>query len=496
MNQIRVRRPSLAKQALSGHGAIGLLASAALYIVALSGMIVVVAERWQRWEQPNVAEYETLSPAAVQNAMVQALALEKGKPRTTHLYLRMPDADLPRAVVTTDHSAWYVDAAGRPTVREANGWSEFLLALHINLTLPVQWGMLLVGALGAVLAAVSVTGVLALPKIFKDAFRLRMRGDPQIARADWHNRLGTLTLPFALMIALTGAAIGLSSAGIALLAQTDKGGDREAVSASIFGNEPAHDPAPAPLANAGRAVVSVQARFAQARPVYVIVHDPATRGQFVQVLAEHPRRLIYGESYGFSGAGDYLGKVGLSDGATGRQAAASTYGLHFGNYAGLPMQLAYAAMGLALCVLTATGTTLWLNKRRRKGLPTARLAAAWNLVVWGTPLALVLAAWERWLLGPDAPLTALFWLTLAAGLGAAIARPSLMDGPLMRIVLACALAATALLHLAIFRAGQWPVSALDGCLLLGAFALWLPGRCGRAGAGRPSAVRTGEPAAG
>ena len=48
---------SLAKRALSGHAAIGLLASALLYIVALTGAIAVIHDRWQRWEEPNIPEY-------------------------------------------------------------------------------------------------------------------------------------------------------------------------------------------------------------------------------------------------------------------------------------------------------------------------------------------------------------------------------------------------------------------------------------------------------
>ena len=72
-------------------------------------------------------------------------------------------------------------------------------------------------------------------------------------------------------------------------------------------------------------------------PIYVTVHDPATRGQHVQILAEHPRRLIYGESYAFDAAGRWHGAVGLADGAIGKQAMASSYNLHFGNFAGLPV---------------------------------------------------------------------------------------------------------------------------------------------------------------
>ena len=54
-------------------------------------------------------------------------------------------------------------------------------------------------AAGALAAAGSgpgaLTGVLAHPRIFRDAFRLRARDRGGIGLADWHNRLGVWTLP-------------------------------------------------------------------------------------------------------------------------------------------------------------------------------------------------------------------------------------------------------------------------------------------------------------
>lgn len=479
MTALHSASPSLAKRALSGHSALGLMASALIYLIALSGALAVVAERWQRWEQPGVAEYETLSPAAVQAAMAATLARERGLPRTEHLFVRLPDSNLPRAVVTTDNHAWYIDATGQPVAREAHSWTEFLLALHINLTMPAPWGMLLVGVMGVVLAAITLSGVLALPRIFKDAFRLRARDAGRIARVDWHNRLGVWTLPFALTIALTGAFIGLSFAGVSLLAKAETAGDTAVVYGKIFGDEPPEDKAIAALADAGRALATLRVNFPQVRPSYVVVEHPGTRGQVLLLLAEHPRRLIYGESYRFDGAGRYLGKLGLSDGEIGKQAAASTYNLHFGSYAGLPIELAYVGLGLALCAITATGTSLWLEKRRRKGLASPRLTASWQMVVWGTPLALVGTVWLRWIAGPDAPLAAGFWLTFVFGLVLALAKPAAIGDRALRKALAVALVATALLHVLRFRPVQGPVLAIDAVLLGVAAALAVLGRTTR-----------------
>lgn len=464
--------PGIVKRALAGHAAIGLLAGALIYLIALTGCVIVVHDRWQRWEQPNVAESPVLSPAAAQASLGAALAREQDLPKTAHLFVRMPTHDLPRAVVTTDNKAWYVDGEGQVAAREAHTWTEFVMALHINLTLPIVWGMMLVGALGVALAALLVTGVLAHPRIVKDAFRLRTRHDPQLARADWHNRLGVWTLPFTLAVTLTGAFIGLSFAGVAALGGGFDEAAMEPVYATIFGEEPEHDATPAPLPNIARALATVEARFPDTFPTYVVIHDPMTRGQFVQIIAEHPKRLVYGEAYSFNGAGDYLGKVGITDGEIGRQAFGSTYKLHFGDFAGLPVELAYVAFGLALCVITATGTTLWLRKRERKGYDSRRLAACWSVVIWGIPLALVATAWLRGIGGPDVPLVASFWIAMALALALAAVRPALATDARLRNGLAVALALTAAAHWAAFQPQQAGVLALDAVLVLAAALVW------------------------
>jgi len=472
---------TLVRRALGGHASVGLLVGALLYLIALSGSVIVIHDRWQRWEQPGIAETQALSPVAVQAAMTAMLAREAaaGKPRTTHLYVRIPTPALPRAVVTTDNGAAYVDGRGRIVGREAHSWTEFVIGLHEYLHLPATWGLMLVGALGVAMASLVVTGVLAHPRIVRDAFCLRTRQDPQIARADWHNRLGVWTLPFALALALTGAFIGLGGVGFGVLARAYTGGDLEKAYAPIFGHEPAADPAAAPLADAAAAIRAVHARVPDAVPTYVIVHDPGTRGSHVQVIATHPRRLIYGETYAFDAAGGWRGPVGLADGPLGRQAAASTYNLHFGNYAGLPVEIAYMLGGLALCVVTATGTSLWLGKRRRRGLGSTRMEAAWTVIVWGSPLLLVLTAWLRGAAGPDAPLVAAFWTALALALAAAAARPGWIAAARLRSATFASLVATGIGHLVLLRPAAGGVIAIDLALIAGGATVLLATRRGR-----------------
>jgi uncharacterized iron-regulated membrane protein len=414
---------STVKRSLSAHAAIGLLAGALLYIVCLSGALLVFYEEWQQAEQPTPPQMTRIDPDAVQRGMEAVLAREAGQPATTHLYVDMPLKELPTTRVITDTESFHLDAQGRLAGAEEITWSDFLYGLHYTLNIPVADGLVgitLVGILGMLMLALSISGVLAHPRIFRDAFRLRARHSGGVALTDWHNRLSVWTLPFGLAIALTGAVIGLSSVAAYAAAARYYNGDIEALYGTIFGEEGKPDPAKAPLPNVASALRYMEANYPQVRPTYVTVHEPGTRGQQVQITAEHPRRLIYGETYRFDNAGRFTGTAGMADGDLGKQAAASNYNLHFGNYGGLPVKIVYFLLGLALTAVCATGTFIWLGKRRRRGIEEPRLRAAWHGVVWGTPGALALTFAVRLAFGAAAPFAAIFWIALAVTVAAAI----------------------------------------------------------------------------
>lgn len=420
---------STVKRALSAHAAIGLIAGALLYIVCLSGTLLVFYEEWQRFEQAAPPQMTEISPDAVQRGIEALMAREQGKPATTHLYVDMPLEELPTTRVITDTQSFHLDSEGGLAGAEKIQWSNFLYGLHYTLNIPVAQGLVgitLVGILGMLMLALAISGVIAHPRIFRDAFHLRTRHSGGVSLADWHNRLSVWTLPFNIAIALTGAVIGLSTVSAYAAAARFYQGDVEALYATIFGEEGEPDPATAPLPNVARALRYMEANHPDVRLTYVAVHEPGTRGQHVQVVAEHPRRLIFGEYYAFDSAGHFTGTAGLADGDLGKQAAASNYALHFGNYGGLPVKLLYFVFGLALTAVCATGTFIWLGKRRRRGIDEPRLYATWSAVVWGTPFALALTLAARLAFGSGAPFAALFWGLLALAITAAAIAPSRM----------------------------------------------------------------------
>ena len=414
--------PKFVTKALSGHSALGLTTAAFLYILTVSGTISVFNHELQRWEQPGAPELASISPQAAERAAISMLTIEETT--TSHFFIQLPTDDLPRVVLTTDNRAVVTDGTGTIVTEEAHPWTQFVLDLHYYLHLPEKIGLTVVGMLGVLLLGSSISGFLAHPSIFRDAFAFRFSGSARLAQADLHNRLSVWTSPFHVSIALTGAVLGLASITAFAIATLDHEGNTEAVFAPVFGEEPEENAEPAPLAGIARALTYMQAEHPDIEANYVIMHEPKTKGQHLQVLGIHPRRLVFGEYYNFDQNGEFVQTVGMADGKIGQQIVASIYPVHFGSFGGLPVKAAYVIFGVILGYVVSSGFKIYLLKQREKGSDSLRLEAAWTGVMWGTPVALSLA-----LLGsvtgtiPAAALPAVFWISLGLTLFIAITTP-------------------------------------------------------------------------
>lgn len=467
--------PGLAQRALAGHAAVGLLSAALLYLIALSGMLAVVHESWQRWEDPGAAEMTTASPALVQQAIANVIAHD-GKPGA-YAWVQPPTDEEPRVVVTTPKGARYIDAQGQIAQPVRHEWTDFILNLHYYLNLPFVPGMVVTGTLGVMLVVLALGGILAQPRIFRDAFRMRIRGQRQLAQADWHNRLAVWTLPFVLALGVTGAYLGIRLIVFQSIAVERYGGNVQKAYAPIYGGEPEKNDAPAALARVDRAMDWMALHQPDHRVTFVMVDHPQTAGQQITFIADHSKRLIYGEEYRFDGDGHFLGSLGLADGPMGRQAIASTYKLHFGNFGGLPVELAYLIFGLALCVIIATGPSLWLLKRRARGLALPRTEASWAVAVWGSPLLLALAYGLRLWQGSKSTMILFFWAALAVLTLAAIMFPRAPWRLGLKRALGCSLILIGTLHFALLRGLPLSSLVLDLSLVLGGIVVF--GRPGR-----------------
>ncbi len=429
---------------LQAHMMLALAAGGLIYILALTGTLSVLNREFQRWEQPSAPEMMHISPEAA--ARAAKAVFESETPSTTHLYINFPRPDLPRTVITTDTQAFFATETGEVAEVEHFPWTQFLLDLHYYLHLPHVLGLTVVGALGAMLLGLSMSGFLAHPRIFRDAFTFR-RGQSRVATADMHNRLSVWTAPFHISNALTGAILGLASILAFAIAAVDFDGDTEKVFSPVFGEEAPLNEAPNEISDISKPLLYMQEHYPDIVPTYYIHHDPGTVGQHVSVIGWHSNRLVFGEYYNFNAAGDFEGMVGISNGTLGQQISGSIYNVHFGNWGGIWVKLAYVVFGLALCIVIATGLQIYFMRRREQGRPAPRLEAIWTALIWGTPisltLTLVLSLSLKW---EGISLVANFWMSLIAMILIAACNSWKKLSIYMQMLLAVCLIIAAIIH--------------------------------------------------
>lgn len=433
--------PEFVRAMLAGHSALGIAFAALIYIVCLSGTLAVFLHELYRWEQPDAPVVTApLSPEAVQTAVESAYTKALAANAAHDIVIMGPSPIHQRVIVNFhDHDTgvdghWLADENGRLVVPTHTPWSEFVANLHMQLHLPRTWGLFLVGLTGVALLSSLISGLLSHPRLFKDAFHLRWGGARRLEQADLHNRLGVWGLPFHVVVSTTGALLGLSTLVVGVLALAAYDGDSEKAFADILGPMPTEDEAAAPIPDVAAMIRQVQSERPDAVFTNVLVQHVATAGQVVNVGLRTPGHLATANSYFFDGAGKSLGDGGLETGSIGKQILGALQPLHFGWFGGFSVKVAYGLLGLAMTIVTSTGITVWLARRRASGRAAPRWEKVWSGVMWGQPLAVVAAALAVFLLGAA---TAVPAYLIASGIaigGALLAPEATAAGRVLRLL--------------------------------------------------------------
>ncbi|PCJ23368.1 MAG: peptidase [SAR86 cluster bacterium] len=403
--------PQLIKSSLSSHSWLGLLVGGLMYIICLSGTLAIFYEEIERWEQPVADEYLTIDAHLLEDSFNRYVS--EGAEVTEHMYLVFPNEALPRAKVSNEFNGRYINADGSLGADAYDDLSGLFTGLHINLHMPVSIGVVVVSALGALLCGLIITGFLAHPSIVKDAFKLRTGSTGRMGQVDLHNRLSVWGAPFHLMIALTGAYYGLILLIVGMFASSIDGASPQSINQQIFPSEPEVENQ-ASVYSVARALEQVRELSPDGKLLYLIVHDANSENRFMEFYVQQPGLLAWSENYRFDTAGNYLGAAGYTEGEAAQQVLYSVYRIHFGHFGGFITKLFYVVLGMSLTVVSATGINIWLQKRKYRDA----LNLIWPGIVWGMPLALVVASFTQVIF--HLPSSPVFWgcmvVAMTAGL--------------------------------------------------------------------------------
>ncbi len=436
---------------LAGHSTLGLTFAALIYIVCFSGTVAVFANELLRWERPAGPVVTDATPALIGQTAKAAYARASSLGPVDELFLQLPTDDLPRLLIQASSAesgteAWLADENGVLTAQEGIPWWQFLIGLHVRLLIPGLWGLILVGLIGVFTVSLIASGVLAHPRIFKDAFLLRWGRSRRLQEADLHNRLSVWGLPFHITIALSGAVLALAPFVVNLIVETAYRGDASKVLFDIYGPGPGEDRAPAPVPDLQAIIEELLRTYPDAAVEAITLQNVATAGQLVHVLTKRPGQLNLSERHFFDSDGKLLRTAGYDDGPAGLQWTAAMTALHYGWFGGWFVKLAYGVLGAALTIVAATGVNIWLARWSDKGRIRRAWQRIWTAIVWGQPAAFGASALAALAGGADWVATAYFLVVAAALASTYFVRDNFLLSSALRVLGGASLLALAAVH--------------------------------------------------
>ncbi|MEM7543167.1 MAG: PepSY-associated TM helix domain-containing protein, partial [Pseudomonadota bacterium] len=132
-----------------------------------------------------------------------------------------------------------LDPSDGATISEDNiRVAKLLKRIHTDLVLPKPWGRYFVGFLGLFLTLSVVTGVLIQTGFLKSLKTLRPLRQTRAFFLDVHRLLGGWALLFHLLVAFTGALLGLNKLLVVLAAVGAFNGDPAGRNEALFGQQP------------------------------------------------------------------------------------------------------------------------------------------------------------------------------------------------------------------------------------------------------------------
>lgn len=357
----------------------GLIAGWLLFVIFVGGTLACFDREIDDWARPSLHDMRETPPTRFDDAFARVRA-------------QAPDAHVWWAHVSGDRKRgmeafWYNDDGSQGEVLldprdgaelPASGPGQFFFQLHYDLHAGL-WGMYLVGLTGMLMMVALVAGVITHKKIFKDFFMLRWRGGGQRAWLDGHNLAGVLGLPFHLMIAYTGVAI-FAASYIFGGTQASYGGDVEKFYEEAGGfYERPEVGRPLESLHSVDALVA-DARLRMGAPVeWASIHHPADASATIAFGTDHSRRVAWDMQQVHYDAATGAFVHQSTPATAGYDTYAFLGGLHMAQFGGAPLRWLYFVLGLAGCVMLATGMHVWVRKREQR-VAAAGIASGYGLV--------------------------------------------------------------------------------------------------------------------
>ncbi|MEM8985129.1 MAG: PepSY-associated TM helix domain-containing protein [Pseudomonadota bacterium] len=405
------------KRLLMVHGWSGMVLGLLLYVVIVTGAVAVMASEIGRWAVGGAASAFPMTTGVQERLDALASTVEPqyldeisifGNSAGHLVYFfhthgangagepddigRMLEFDPATGDLLRDRSGFGEDLFGADP---ESALDAFLVDLHVNLHIPNPWGVYITGILGFIMLLAAGTGLLAHRHVLKDLFVPPRYSSALLHKRDRHILAGSWALPFAFVLAFTGAFYSFAIAlGFPVVTKSAFGGDRMAMVSALVGAVEEADATPQAGVNLD-ALLQISEQRAGAPPLSAIISHFGRADSKVTVYHAPRAGHLAAQSFIFDGV---TGAFEQDKPVVGLRPSASSVGytlmsrLHFGNFAGLLSKFVWVSLGFAMAYVTLSGMRLWIERRADSPLWQG-FGTVLSVVGYGLPLALIGSAW-------------------------------------------------------------------------------------------------------
>lgn len=347
------------------HSWAGIVTGLLMFIVCFSGAVVVFKNEIDLWANPSLAQLpRSAQPAPLDVVLAQ---LQARYPGATVETIALPDAVNPSYFAFVRERGAPASTRTKVALRSDTGavvgpvdsqLGQYLRMLHVFLFFGPRW---IVGFLGVAMLVLIGTGIVIHRKILAELFTQRWGRSFRVVMSDLHKSAGIWGLGFHILIAATGAWMGLAP----LFEQ----GYRYVMTPT--GRAEAKPPRPAPpapplqsldamYATAQQAVPGLEARYVSLRRWTTAGADVSFTGNLrghlastarvdIDAVTGVPKKVHDPRTQGFWSMVNGLMEP-----------------LHFGDFGGLALKWLYFVLGMTPAFLSISGTLIWLDARRQR----------------------------------------------------------------------------------------------------------------------------------
>ena len=362
------------------HSWAGIVTGLLMFIVCFSGAVVVFKHEIDLWANPSLAQLpRSDKPASLDAVLTQ---LHTRYPGATVETIALPDAVNPSYFAFVRERGAPANTRTKVALRSDTGTvvgpvdsqlGQYLRMLHVFLFFGPRW---IVGFLGVAMLVLIATGIVIHRKILAELFTQRWGRSFRVVMSDLHKSAGIWGLGFHILIAATGAWMGLAP----LFEQSYK--------YLATGTPAAAAPKPARKA-AAEATEPVRMQSLDALHATAQQAVPGLQVRYVSMRRWGTETAEAGFTGNLSGHLASTARVDIdaATGATKKVHDPRTAGfwslvnglmepLHFGDFGGLALKWLYFFLGMTPAFLSISGTLIWLDARQqRQQLPREAGAA-------------------------------------------------------------------------------------------------------------------------